>query len=216
MPALMLAVTAGLVIWYVYFLHRNLGQARESLNWLEEVAKGHGSVAAVQRLGPALYRGQLEVSSVLFRRVEVRVTLQPRHCPFSWIWSWWRKQPETLQIEADLHCPPGIELEVYNHRWRGRAPESHKNRKSSGMSDCHHLGPFVLTTRTDWQREITSMLTALVASRECNFLSVRFSRSSPHFVATIPLQALSPGSNSASEFFVVLHELASCGSASKF
>lgn len=214
MPALMLAVTAGLVIWYLYFLYHNQGEARESLRWLEEVAEGHGSIAAVQRVGPALYRGEMEVSSVLFRRMEVRVKLQPRHCPFSWIWSRWRKQPETLQIEADLHCAPGIELEVHNHRWQARQPDSRK--KNSGTADCHHLGPFVLTTRTDWQREITSMLTALVASRECNFLSVRFSRSSPHFVATIPLQALSPESNSASEFFVVLHELASCGSASKF
>jgi hypothetical protein len=209
----MVAVTAGLVIWYLYFLHRNQGRARESLKWLKEIAKGHGSLAAVQRVDPAMFLARLEVSSVLFRQVEVRVQLHPRHCPFSWIWSRWRKQPETLQIEADLHFPPGVELEVHNHRWQGRITGPGKTR---GTTEYQHIGPFVLTTRTDWQREITSMLTALVASRDCNFLSVRFSRTSPNFVATIPLQALSPESNSASEFFVVLNELASCGSASKF
>ena len=43
----------------------------------------------------------------------------------------------------------------------------------------------VLTTRNDWQREITAMMSALVASRDCDFLTVNFRKASPHFSATV-------------------------------
>jgi hypothetical protein len=213
MPSLALALITVLVIWYLYFRHQNCRQARKSLNWLKEIVQGHGSLLALRRTRACVFQADLAVSSSLFRRAEVRLQLQPRHSPLLWLWSRWKKTPEILQFEADLHFRPEIELEVHNYRWRGGAQP---RRGRELLAEFQHVGPFVLTTRTDWEREVTGMLTALVASRDCNFLWVRFSRSSPHFVAAIPLNALSPDCSSASEFFVVLQELASCGSAIKF
>jgi len=214
MASLLLAAGAlVLLVWHFYFLHYNRQQAIKLLNWLEDTLKGHATIRGLERITPAVYRADLQVRSALFQRAEVRVQLQPRHVPFAWLWQWWNKEPETLQFAADLHLPPGIELEVHNHRWRGPALGS---RRRNLPSETRQAGPFVLTTRTDWEREITSMLTALVASRDCDFRSVRFSRRSPHFVAVIPTYALGPECSSASEIFTVMHELASCGSASKF
>ncbi len=213
MPSLMLAMTAILVIWHLCFLHYNCRLARKSLTWLKQIVEGHGMIAAVQRTRPAVFQADLQVASTLFRRAEVRVQLHPRHSPPSWLWSRWKKKPETLEFAADLHFPPGIELEVHNHRWCGGVTQS---RKREPAAEFQHIGPFVLTTRTDWGPEITGMLTALVASRDSNFLWIRFRRTSPHFAAAIPLEALSPDCRSAAEFLVVLQELASCGSTAKF
>jgi hypothetical protein len=204
---LMLALTATLALWRLYFLHQNQRKARQSLDWITEVIRGHGRITGVRRLNPATFLAGLEVSSPLFCRVKARIRLRPRHDPVAWLWSWHKQEPETLQIAADLHSPPGIELEIHTHCWRTPLPHSIKHE-----AEFEQVGPFVLTTRSDWKREITSMVTALVSVRDCKFLSVSFSRHSPHFVVTIPLLALSP--ETGSEFFLVLHELASCGSAS--
>ena len=60
------------------------------------------------------------------------------------------------------------------------------------------------------------MMTALVASRDCDFHSVSFRRASPHFSATVPLESISPDSQCEAEIFEVLRELAACASASRF
>ena len=81
------------------------------------------------------------------------------------------------------------------------------------------VGPFVLTTRTDWQREITAMMNALVASRDSDFLTVSFRRTSPHFSASVPVSRVCPqdgGSYRDYDIFDVLRELADCASASRF
>jgi hypothetical protein len=60
------------------------------------------------------------------------------------------------------------------------------------------------------------MMSALVAARRCDFLSVNFRRNSPHFCATVPLQSLTPQAQSEAEIFDVLSELAGGASASRF
>jgi hypothetical protein len=77
-------------------------------------------------------------------------------------------------------------------------------------------GPFVLTTRNEWQREITTMMNALVASRECDCSSVSFRRSSPHFSVTVPLNTIAPESQAQCEIFDVLRELAAGASTARF
>ncbi|MGE0406563.1 MAG: hypothetical protein AB7O65_09700 [Candidatus Korobacteraceae bacterium] len=211
MLAVVLATAIILIIWEGYLFHRNRQRGREVVSWLKQVVRGHGEIVGIEWAGPESFRAGLDICSAVFRRAQVLVHLRP--ClPVSWIWSRWGKREETLRFEADFHSPPGFALEVHNHRWR--APRGQRVSGSS-WTEFRQIGPFVLTTRTDWQQEITSMLTSLVASRDCNFLSVRFSRTSPHFVATIPLEALSPECQTATEFFFVLRELASCGSASR-
>jgi hypothetical protein len=73
--------------------------------------------------------------------------------------------------------------------------------------------PFMITTRTEWQQELSPMMDALIASRDRDFLNISYSKQSPHFSATLPLEAIAPDAATCSEFFDVLRELA--GGAAK-
>jgi hypothetical protein len=74
--------------------------------------------------------------------------------------------------------------------------------------------PLVITTRRDWQREITTMMSALEATRQREVLNVSFRRTSPHFAATLALTSIQPGARSE-ELFDILQELAGGASASR-
>ena len=57
------------------------------------------------------------------------------------------------------------------------------------------------------------MVDALVASRDSDFLSVRFDRQSPHLSATVALDSLAPQHSGGNKVFHVLRELADCAGA---
>lgn len=204
---------ALLVLWYLWFRRHNRQKSVQVLQRIKTAFAGHAQIIGVRWTGASRLSIRLRVLSALFQHASVLVDLHPRELPLNWLWTRLRKRKETLTFEADLECPPAFNLEVHNHRWCGRT-------RSSGQGQRHvaveHCGPFVLTTRNDWQREITTMMTALVASRDCDFLTVNFRRTSPHFSATVPLDSLSPESQCEAEIFDVLRELASCASASRF
>jgi hypothetical protein len=150
----------------------------------------------------------------LFQHTSVKVQLFPRELPLSWLIARLRRRQETLTFEADLDFAPSFNLEVNNHRWCGRT-----RRRLPGNSEnwsMERSGPFVITTRNDWQREITNMMHALVASRDCDCLTVSFSRTSPHFSATVALQSISPERQSETNIFDAMRELAAGASASRF
>lgn len=79
-----------------------------------------------------------------------------------------------------------------------------------------HVEPLVITSRNDWHRDITNMMNALVASRTCEFLNIRYRRQSPHFTATVPLAAIAPESQPNSGLADALRELAAGASAGRF
>ena len=160
------------------------------------------------------FRVRLELVTAMFRQASLVVQLSPRQHPLSWLMKQIRRQSETLTFQADLDSAPSFNLEVHNYRWYGRS----RRRLSSESHnwELHQTTPFVLTTRNEWQREITSMMNALVASRECECSSVSFRRSSPHFSATVPLEILAPGLQNQPEIFDVLRELAAGASTARF
>ena len=182
------------------------------LQWVRGAFAGHAQIMGVRWIGASRFHIRMRVASPLFRQSAVLVQLRPREFPLAWAASRLRRQRETLTFEADLDCAPSFNLEVHNHRWCGRSRRELPARRLA-VEQC---GPFVLTTRNDWQREITHMMTALVASRECDFLSVCFRRSSPHFSATVALTSLAPETECENEIFEVLRELAECASATSF
>ena len=57
---------------------------------------------------------------------------------------------------------------------------------------AERLGPMVITTRKDWQHEIVNMMDALAASRSYDFLKIAYRKESPHFSATVALNAMEP------------------------
>lgn len=212
--AIEIAVAAMLVVaWYLWFRRRNRRKSIQVLERIKTAFAGHAQILGIRRTGASRFSVRLRVLSTLFQHASVLVELHPRELPLLWIWSRLRKRQETLTFEADLECPPAFNLEVHNHRWCGRTRSFPRHQHRVALEHC---GPFVLTTRNDWQREITTMMTALVASRDCDFLTVSFRRTSPHFSATVPLNSLSPESQCEAEIFDVLRELAACASASRF
>ena len=98
-------------------------------------------------------------------------------------------------------------------RWCGRSRRG--TRLDPNNSYVESLGPFVLTTRFDWQREITGMVDALVASRDGDFLTVRFRKDSPHLSATVALDRLAPEHTGGNQVFHILRELADCAGATQ-
>jgi hypothetical protein len=96
-----------------------------------------------------------------------------------------------------------------NHRWCGHNAGKADDSRTWEIS---RPGPVVLTTRAKWTQELTPVVNALMASREHNFLKVRFRPDSPNFSATIDLETLADP-EAASGFLTVLRELAAGASA---
>ena len=200
--------------WYLVFLRHNRRRAIDVLRWIERAFAGHGTVAGVQWLAASRFRVRLKIPSGVFRHAVLVVQLMPREMPVNWLLTRIRRQRETLTFEADLDYPPTFSLEVHNHRWVGKTAKRFPKRTQNWETE--YAGPFVLTTRTNWQREITTMMNSLVASRDCDCMRVRIRRDSPHFTATVPLAAISPGSEAQSEIFDIFRELAMGASTSRF
>lgn len=204
------ASLAILAAWYLFVQHRNRKRAGEVVHWIKTAFAGHARVLGIHWTTASRFHVRLELPPNLFPRAHITVQFVARELPLNWLLSVLRKQNETLTFEADLDSPPGFNLEVHNQRWHGQT----RRRVNPERAIYEHCGPFVLTTRSEWQRDITVMMNALVASRDSDFLSVTFRKTSPHLSATVPLNSLAEcGGN---DIFSVLRELADCASASRF
>jgi hypothetical protein len=210
----LLAGAALIALWYFTFRRYNRRRSAQVLRWIQRAFAAHGEVSGVRWLGASRFHVSLRLATNLFHRAAVMVQLLPREMPFHWLLNRLRKKRETLTFEADLDCPPGFDLEVHNHRWCGRTRRKFPKNPQNWTTE--RAGPFVLTTRKDWQREVTTMMNALGASRECDCLSVCFRRTSPHFSATVPLESISPAGQEQPDIFDVLRELAAGASTSRF
>ena len=208
-----LAGIAFLVAWYLLFLRYNRRQAVQALRRLRTAFAGEAQIIGVHWLTPSQLSVNLRVMGTMFQSVTLRLQLLPRQLPFQWAWSRLAKRQETMTFEADLECPPSFNLDVQNQRWCGRTRKMPRNLQRLAVNHC---GPFVVTTRNDWQRDITGMLGALVASRDYDFLSVTYRKTSPHLSVTMPLESIAAESECDAQLFEVLRELASCGEASRF
>jgi hypothetical protein len=212
-----LEVLAGLIVvtgWYVSFVRYNRRKAAEVLLWIKTAFSGHAQIQSVQWTSSSCFHVKMRLAPNVFQHSHIVVQLLPREFILNWIVSLLRKQQEVATFEADLDVPPGFNLEVHNQRWCGCSRRGAK--LDPDHSTVENFGPFVITTRRDWQREITSMMNALVASRDSDFLSVSFRRTSPHFSATVPLSCLAPQNSTGNQVFRVLRELADCAGASRF
>lgn len=208
-------VGLGIVfLWYGLFMHWNRRRAHRLLVRITSAFDGQGHFNSVLWLTSSQFQVQLQLGNCGFIQPTVTVRMIPREMPLGWMMSQIKKRRETLTFEADLLCPPGFNLEVQNQHWRSETRKRRLRKKS--VVRLKHVGPFILTSRSDWQRDITSMMHALSASRDCDLLSVSFRRSSPHFSATIPLDTIAGQGRSPVKIFDALRELASGASAARF
>lgn len=218
--AIIVEIVVGVFLvsaWYLWFFRYNRRRSRALVQQIRNALGGHAQVAGIHWISPSRFHIRLSLHPEIFRHCSVVVQLIPRELPLSWLVGWLRKQRETITFEADLDEPPSFNLEVHNQRWSGSSSRERK-RKRSKLRYVECCGPYVLTTRTDWQQEITAMMNALVASRDSDFLTVSFSRKSPHFSASVPVASVSKPSPGCSgyDMFDVLSELADCAGASRF
>jgi len=210
-------VLAGVLlvaVWYCVFVRLNRRRSARVLAWLETSFAGHGQVAGVQWLTPSRFQVKLTLANSGFKDSSILVQLAPREMPIRWLFEYFRKTRETLTFEANLHCPPNFNLYVQNHRWCGRTRRK-LPRDPQGWN-LERVGPFIISSRNDWQREISNLMNSTMASRACDFLSISFRRTSPHFSATVALDSLTASHEQEISIFDVLRELASGASASRF
>lgn len=202
--ALVTAILLG--AWYFGFAGYNRRRGTWALRWVANACAGRARVIEAQWLSSSLLRARLRFSAHWFENACVTVRLLPRAIPTHWALSRWRKQKEVLIFEADLGYAPGFHLDVVRHRWLTRSEKGVLSRSKREWT-ISRPGPIVLTTRAQWTQELTPLVNSLMTARGHNLLSVRFRPESPHFAASVPLDALSD-QEVAAGFLGVLRELA--------
>ena len=207
-------VTFLFALWYNLSLRGNRRRAQKLLANIESAFSGHGHVCGVEWRSGSEFLIRLRLGGCAFTHPSVVVKMIPREVPWSWAAASIKRRRETMTFEANLVCPPGFNLEVQNQRWlvktKIRAP------KKNSVVRMKQLGPFILTSRRNWEREITSMVQTLSSSRGCDLLAVSFRKSAPHFSATVALEAIAGPPCSPVKIFDTLRELAAGASAAKF
>jgi hypothetical protein len=211
-------IAAGALLiaaWYWIFRRLNRKRGLRVLQWIERAFEGHGDVSGVEWLSASRMRVRLRLMECGFNQLSILVCLLPRETPVQWMVSRLKKFRETMTFQGDLPCAPNFNLDVHNHRWCGRSRRKLLPGKGWSLS---RTGPFVLTSRPDWQRDIKTMMDAIAASRDCNFMQVQFRRASPHFTATVQLASVMLDDNATGEVgvFDALKDLAAGASASRF
>jgi hypothetical protein len=198
-------------LWYFGFVRYNRKKAEQLLHWICAAGGREAKVGCVRWISASCFHLQLQFPAEDFREAHMKVQLLPREMPLYWLIGYLRGRQEALTFEADLTCAPAFNLEVHNYRWRKRG-EFH----ASDGAMVVRTGPVVLTTRGDWQQDLTHMMNGLLASRDCNFERVEFRPDSPHFSATLPLKSIDLECDGAGQLFEALRELATGASAAMF
>lgn len=210
--ATLLIVASLGATWYWLALGLSRRRAQEITHWLGAALLGKGQVLQMVRLSATRLRFPLRMAYGVFRRASVLVELAPYELPWKWLLAKIRQRPETLTFQADLDLPPAFALHVQNFRWFGSS--TRKCQHDRGEWTFENTGPFVISTRVDWQKDVPGAVMSLAQVPNEDFLSVAFQRSSPHFSVTVPLESIAPGSPIRSLVFENMKELAGRSSAS--
>jgi hypothetical protein len=204
--AYLLLIAGGIYLWRAASLRAARENAMRVLRYIESAISGHGHVAGIEWVSASKFSVPLRLRGSIFHNPSVLVQLTPREWPFGWVTRLLRRRKETITFRADLDRTPGFNLELGTHRMFAR---SRRHLKPEGPSwQFENTTPFILTTRMDWQQEISSLITSLSTCSQRNFLNVCFRRSSPHFSATLPLECISPEAENRTALFDALRELA--------
>jgi hypothetical protein len=199
------AAAASLLLWYVCFTQYNRRKGAKALHWMEAACTGKGRIVDSHWISGSRVKARLHFSSQSIEDASVTVRLRPRPLPLHWMLSLWRKQKETLTLEANLDSVPAFNLEVFRHRWfTHNSPSEETGARNWTIT---RPGPVVLTTRSQWNQELTPVVNTLLSSRGHGLISVRFRPNAPHLSATVALESLSDKQASAG-FLDVIRDLA--------
>jgi len=208
------AVALGCAVWYWIASHYSRRRAGEVTRWIESALAGQGHVTGMRWLSSSRFQLPLRMAHGMFRRASVLVEMTPCELPPQWLLGKMKAKRELLTFQADLDLPPAFSLHVQNFRWFARS--SRKTPKRNSGWTFERTTPVVISTRFDWQKEVSSAITSLAQGQSHDFLTISFQRRSPHFCATLPLEAVAPDSPTRTCVFESMRELANNSSASLF
>jgi hypothetical protein len=199
--------TILVVAWYYIGMALNRRRSMTIVYWIDQAITGTARVAGLEWLSPSQFLLRLRCSEQHFTRAQIHVKLHPWELPLRWLMNRVRRGQETFTFEADLASPPTFNMQVQGQRWVG------KTRRRSKVPDLSNyqlerIGPFVVTTRPDWEPVIVNTMDTLSCSAPCDFLQVTFNPESPNFTATLPLDSVRPGSEYSTTIFDTMRELA--------
>ena len=196
-----MVMSAGLVAgWYFWARHQNRARAVQVLHWIEGALAGQGHVTGIRWRSASEFEVPIRMSSTPFRKANIQVRFSPREFPLQWVLARLkrRRDPEMFTFQADLDLQPKFNMNMISMRWFAR---SRKDLDTSDRGWEFGTGlPLVLTTRLDWQKEITCAMQSLIGCEQRENLNLIFKKSSPHFSATMPLESLSPDGGGAAFF----------------
>lgn len=211
--AVLYFVLAGVfcALWYWVSVQRHRRRAREVIVWIQSALSGQGQVGGIRWIAPSRFKVPLSLTCGVFHRASVMIEMTPCEFPLHWLMARLKRRRELFIFQADLDLPPAFSLHVQNLRWFARS--SRRARKKENGWTIEQTGPLVISTRTDWKKEISCAMTSL-AHGDHEFSSIDFQRRSPHFSVSLPLEAIAPGTPTQAFLFESMRELASSSSTS--
>jgi hypothetical protein len=192
--------------WYAVSLRRQRAKAKEVLRWIQASLAGRGHVVGISWITPSRFRVPLRLTCGVFNRAWVLVETRSHHTPVQWLFNKIKGRREVLTFQADLDFPPTFSLHMQNFRWFARS--SSKAEIDRPGWQFERLPSVMISTKPDKQKEIASTMTSLSKGDNGEFLEVSFQRSSPHFSATLPLDALAPGAPARTYLLDAMREMA--------
>ena len=203
---ILIAAAALCIAWYSVSLRRKRHKANEVLHWIQSALAGRGHVVGISWITPSCFRVPLRLTCGVFHRAWVLVELHGQQTPVQWLFNKIMARRQVLTFQADLDCPPAFSLYIQNFRWFARS--SRKGHMHQPAWRFEHLPPVMISTRPNNQKEIAAAMTSLSKSENGDFLEVSFQHRSPHFSATLPLEALAPGAPAHTYMLDTMRELA--------
>lgn len=202
----LVALIALCFTWYAVSLRRKREKAKEILRWIQASLAGRGHVIGISWITPSCFRVPLRLTCGVFNRAWMLVETRSQHTPAQWLFNKISGRREVLTFQADLDFPPTFSLHMQNFRWFARS--SRKAEIDRPGWQFERLPSVMISTKPDKQKEIASTMTSLSQGENGEFLEVTFQRSSPHFSATLPLEALAPGAPARTYLLEAVREMA--------
>ncbi|HEX3155878.1 MAG TPA: hypothetical protein VHV32_14720 [Candidatus Angelobacter sp.] len=200
------AFIALFTTWYAVSLRRKREKAREILRWIQASLAGRGHVVGISWTAASDFRVPLRLTCGVFRSAWVLVEMRRQETPVQWLIHKIASPREVITFQADLDFPPTFSLAMQNFRWFARSSRKAEIERPGWQFE--RLPSVMITTKTETQREIANTMTSLSRGDNGEFLEVRFQRSSPHFSATLPLDALAPGAPARTYILDAMREMA--------
>jgi hypothetical protein len=210
--AIFAAVTVLCITWYCLSLRRKRQKANEVLRWIQSSLAGRGHVLGISWVTTNRFRVPLRLTCGVFHRAWVLVEFMAQPTPVQWFFNKIRGRREVLSFQADLDCPPTFSLHIQNFRWFARS--SRKAMVEEPGWRFEHLPSVMISTRPQVHREVATAVASLGKGDSNDFLEVSFQRRSPHFSATMALEALAPGAPARTYMLDAMRELAGSASVS--